>query len=321
MLYYLDGDRRLDELHEGDVARLRERLVLDGPKSFKANRNGTIRRPRIEALAPLSVNRILGTFAAALRLAERERIIQRAPRVTLLPADDSAPLVPPSGEELQAVLVVADDYRPIAPLMPEAIEIAAETGMRAGEQFTRTWRFIDFKMGDTGAIRIEKQPKAKLIDGKVWTPKYKKARIIPLTPRARELLLAVRERVPHGPDDPVIPSRGGSPYVRLEASPDKAGMGYFPQVVEVALPGAKIRWHDLRHYFAVRALLKGVPIAVVSAWLGHSDINLTVKRYGKWSSTAREQWRWAKIMSEPSDAVAQRPALGVLDGGRESELP
>lgn len=321
ILFHLDGARRLDELHEADVARLRERLVLEGPKSFATNRNGQPRKPRVESFTPLAVNRILATFAAALRLAERERIIERAPHVDLLPADDSEPLVPPSEEELNAVLAVADDFREIAPLMPEAIELAAETGMRAGEQFTRTWRFIDFRMGETGAIRVEKQPKAKLVDGKIWTPKYKKARIIPLTPRARELLLAIRERVPHGPDDPVIPSRGGSPYVRLEAAPDKAGMGYFSQVVEVALPGAKIRWHDLRHYFAVRALLKGVPIAVVSAWLGHSDINLTTKRYGRWSSTAREQWRWAKAMSEPTDAVAQRPALGVLDGRRENNLP
>jgi integrase len=318
ILYHLDGDRRLDELHEGDVAKLRERLVLEGPKSFTTNRNGQLRKPRVDVFTPLAVNRILATFAAVLRLAERERIIERAPHVALLPSDDSEPLVPPSDEELGAIIAAAKDFRDIAPLMPEAIELAAETGMRAGEQFTRSWRFIDFRMGETGAIRIEKQPKVRLIDGKVWVPKHKKARIIPLTPRARELLLAIREQVPHGPDDPVIPSRGGSPYVRLEAAPDKAGMGYFAEVVSTALPSAKIRWHDLRHYFAVRALLKGVPIAVVSAWLGHSDINLTVKRYGRWAAEAREQWRWAKAMSEPTSAIVQRPALGLIEGGREN---
>jgi hypothetical protein len=102
----------------------------------------------------------------------------------------------------------------------------------------------------------------------------------------------------------------------------ETGMGYFSQVVEAALPGAKIRWHGSPALFrGARPSSKGVPIAVVSAWLGHSDINLTVKRYGKWSSTAREPWRWAKAMSEPTDAVGQRPALGVLDGGRENDLP
>jgi integrase len=27
---------------------------------------------------------------------------------------------------------------------------------------------------------------------------------------------------------------------------------------------------DLRHYFAVQNLMRGVPITVVSAWMGHS---------------------------------------------------
>jgi len=103
--------------------------------------------------------------------------------------------------------------------------------------------------------------------------------------------------------------------VRLEAAPDKAGMGYFAELVGAVLPGSTIRWHDLRHYFAVRALLRGVPIAVVSSWLGHTDINLTVKQYGRWAAEAREQWQWARKMSDPIDALPQRPALGVLDGG------
>jgi integrase len=115
----------------------------------------------------------------------------------------------------------------------------------------------------------------------------------------------------------VIPSRGGSPYNRLEAAPDKAGKGFFPDVVEAAGLAGKVRWHDLRHYFAVRALLHGVPMAVVSAWLGHSDINLTVKSYGRWSAEARDQWTWAKKLSAPIDAIAPRPALAALQGSRD----
>jgi integrase len=315
ILYHLDGDLRLDEFHEGDVAKLREGLFREGPKSFSFKKNGEPRKPRVETFASLAINRILGTFAAVMNLAERERVIERAPRVALLPSDDSEPIVPPTDEELRALLDGAADFVQIAPFMKEAIELAAGTGMRAGEQFTRTWRNVDFKMGETGAIRIEKQPKVKLVDGQPWRPKHKKSRIVPLTPEARELLLALRERVPHGPDDPVIPSRGGSPYVRLEAAPDKAGMGYFAELVDAVLPDSTIRWHDLRHYFAVRALLRGVPIAVVSSWLGHTDVNLTVKQYGRWAAEAREQWQWARKMSEPIDAIPQRPALDVLEGG------
>jgi integrase len=71
----------------------------------------------------------------------------------------------------------------------------------------------------------------------------------------------------------------------------------------------------LRHLFAVRCLQRGIPLAVVSAWLGHSDINLTVKRYGRWSAEAREQWDWIKKLDRPADAVAKGPWLSVVEGG------
>ena len=313
LTFYI-GDLRLDEIDQAVVSRLRENLLRDGPRSFKLNRSGEPQKPRTTSFTPTAVNRIMSTLSAALRLAKLEGVIDQAPRVDMLPHDDSQPIVPPSDAELAAILKTAADFTDVAPFMPEAIELAAETGMRAGELFTRTWSSVDFRMGETGAIRVEKQPKVKMVDGRPWTPKHKKSRIIPLTPRAREILLSLRERVPNGPDDPVIPSRGGCPYVRLEAAPDKSGIGYFPSVVEAAGIASHVRWHDLRHYFAVRALLRGVPIAVVSAWLGHSDINLTVKRYGRWASEAREQWAWAKRMNGPADAIAPRPALVAVDG-------
>lgn len=316
-LSFYAGDLPLAEIDDAAVARVREGLFRDGPRAFSVNKSGAPRKARTAAFTPTSVNRILATLAAALSLAEREKLIDRAPRVDLLPRDESEALVPPTEEELKAILEAAESFREIAPLMPEAIELAAETGMRAGEQFTLVWRSVDFKMGDTGGIRIEKQPRAKLVGGQPWQPKYRKFRIIPLTPRARELLLDLRQRVPSGPHDPVVPSRGGSPYNRLEAAPDKSGKGYFTDVVEAAELTGNVRWHDLRHYFAVRALMRGVPMAIVSAWLGHSDINLTVKRYGRFSAEAREQWKWAAAMSGPLEAIAQHPALGVLEGGRD----
>jgi len=313
LCFYL-GDLRLDEVDQAAVAKLREGLLTNGPQSFFAKKDGTLRKPRTTTFSSTSVNRILATLAAALQLAEREDFIHKAPPVDLLPKDDSQPIYPPTDAELSDILKTAPLFTDAAPFMVEAIELAAETGMRAGEQFTRTWACIDFKIGETGAIKVERQMKVKLVDGRPWTPKYKKSRIIPLTPRARQLLLSLRDRVPSRPDDPIIPSSGGCPYVRLEAAPDKSGIGYFPQVVEAAGISSDICWRNLRHYFAVRALLAGVPIAVVSAWLGHSDVNLTVKRYGRWAAEAREQWQWAKKMGAPIEAIPQRPSQAVLDG-------
>jgi hypothetical protein len=50
------------------------------------------------------------------------------------------------------------------------------------------------------------------------------------------------------------------------------------------------------HLFAARLLTRGVPIAVVSELLGHSDINLTVKRYGRFSSDAKVKWDAVRVL-------------------------
>ena len=59
------------------------------------------------------------------------------------------------------------------------------------------------------------------------------------------------------------------------------------------------RMRDKRHYFAVQNLMRGVPMTVVSAWMGHSSIELTVKRYGRWAHEAKEQWHWASLRAKP----------------------
>jgi hypothetical protein len=48
----------------------------------------------------------------------------------------------------------------------------------------------------------------------------------------------------------------------------------------------------------VSVLTRGVPIAVVSELLGHSDINLTVKRYGRFSSDAKVNWDAVKVLDQ-----------------------
>jgi hypothetical protein len=57
----------------------------------------------------------------------------------------------------------------------------------------------------------------------------------------------------------------------------------------------------------VRPLTRGVPITVVSELLGHSDINLTVKRYGRFSSDAKVEWDAVKVLDKAADACLERP--------------
>ncbi|MGC4121251.1 MAG: tyrosine-type recombinase/integrase [Myxococcales bacterium] len=74
------------------------------------------------------------------------------------------------------------------------------------------------------------------------------------------------------------------------------GKGYFADAVIAAGLSGKVTFHCLRHLFAVRLLTRGVPITVVSELVGHSDINLTVKRHGRFSSDAKVKWEAVKVL-------------------------
>jgi len=314
--YYL-GDLPLDRITVRDVNRMIESMNENGPLSFYLRQDGKPRQRRSTTFTPTAINRILGTLKAALNLAATEGLITSAPRVKLLPRDDSRAIVPPSDTEFEAILEASRQFVEPAPYFPEVLQIAAETGLRLSELFNLSWRSVDFSLGDTGALRIEEQQRTRIVGGKPWKPKHLKFRVVPLTPSLRALLEELRERVPSAPEDLVIPNRGGCPYVRIEHAPDHAGKGWWYDVLIACGLYGKVRFHDLRHRFAVSCLQRGIPLAVVSAWLGHSDVNLTVKRYGRWSSEAREQWTWIKKLDKPVDAVAKGPWLGVVEGGRE----
>ena len=135
---------------------------------------------------------------------------------------------------------------------------------------------------------------------------------MPLSKRAKAILEERHAAGPAGADDLVFPNRGGAPYDRIDGAPAAAGKGYFFDAVEAAGLKGKVTFHGLRHLFAVRLLTRGVPITVVSELLGHSDINLTVKRYGRFASDAQVKWDAVKALDRP-----ERRLVAVA-GGRGS---
>ena len=47
--------------------------------------------------------------------------------------------------------------------------------------------------------------------------------------------------------------------------------------------------------------------------MGHSDVNLTVKRYGRFTAEAKEQFAWINALGQPVEALAEarKPRLDV----------
>jgi hypothetical protein len=62
----------------------------------------------------------------------------------------------------------------------------------------------------------------------------------------------------------------------------------FPKAVRLAGIARPLKLHNLRDTFIVMALNAGVPLAVVSQIVGHSDIRITIRSYGRFGSTELE---------------------------------
>lgn len=312
LLYYL-GDMRLNELLRPHVVHtFVEKMKDNGPVTFCIRKDGKPRKPRCEHLSNATINKSLQCLKALLNLAHLEEVVDRPPRVNMLPHDDSTPVIPPPEEDFRHLVQICADFRVPAPLLPEVVEFTAETGLRRGEIFHLTWRSVDLPRS---AIRVEMQGKGRLVNGQGWRPKHSKWREVPLSKRAHAILVELRAAAPNAtPEDLVFPSKGGCPYVRMDRAPESAGKGWFEDAVEAAGLRGKLTFHGLRHLFAVRLLTRGVPITIVSELLGHSDINLTVKRYGRFASDAKVKWEAVKVLDapEPTQPAPEPPATSAV---------
>lgn len=286
VLYYL-GDRSLRQASKkAAVNRFVEAMTKTGPISFVMRRDGAPRQLKTTELKNATINKSLQCLKALLNLAYDEGELDARPRISMLPEDDSEPVIPPSVEEFHALLDACEAFRHVAPLLPEVVEFTALTGLRRGEVFNLRWASVEL---DRRVLRVESARRGRCVNGAAWRPKHGKWREVPLEPAAIALLERLGAQGPpasHAPDAYVFPSRGGSPYARMDRAPEAAGKGYFPDAVEAAGLSGKVTFHGLRHLYAVQSLLGGRPMSAVSAYLGHSSIELTVKTYGRFSIEA-----------------------------------
>jgi integrase len=149
------------------------------------------------------------------------------------------------------------------------------TGFRDGEVQHIYWSDFDF---DDRTARVSEKRELK------FKPKDSEERVIPIPPSLVELLRARRERYPEG--RLVFPAkRGGvdTHFLRLIKNiafknglncgqcPTKSGTCKDHPVCE--------RWqlHRFRKTFATLCHQNGVPVATIQKWLGHADIETTLR--------------------------------------------
>ena len=139
---------------------------------------------------------------------------------------------------------------------------AAFTGLRRGELVALRWGDVDF---NTEALHVY----ASYSLGTLTAPKSGLTRTVPLAEQVRDLLNKHRERVPHARADLVFRGERGE-YV------DGSALTRRYRKALKAADLRPLRFHDLRHTFGSIAINQAT-IVQVQAWMGHADVQTTMK--------------------------------------------
>ncbi|MCU1324252.1 MAG: integrase family protein [Acidobacteriaceae bacterium] len=256
-----------------DEARLKP-LVRD----FGTLKAETIKPKEIEAWlnantrTPATANRYRALLSLVYRQGIRNQIVSVNPaRAVTQRAENNGRirwLRPEEETRIRAVMAVR------CPLNIPALDVALNTGMRAGEQFNLKWDHVDL---DRRQIIID-------------LSKNGTTRHITLNDAAlAALMLAKRDAI------------SDSPYVFLNCYGRQ--MSVFHNWFGPVLTDAKIegfRWHDLRHTFVSRLVMAGVGLGIVQKLAGHKTIAMT-SRYAHLSQDS--EMDALRRMSEFQQAV------------------
>jgi integrase len=159
-----------------------------------------------------------------------------------------------SADECSLLLSHADG------VIREMILTALRTGMRQGELKGLQWSSINWETRII-TVRHSRCDRTKLLD----SPKSNRERHIPMDVDVYEMLF---KRI------------RATGYVFLNAESQPFDGQYLMRRLDTVRTKAGLRdfgWHTLRHTFASQLAMKGAPLHVVQALLGHSSISTTMR--------------------------------------------
>lgn len=228
---------RLDEVTIELIELLRSQWIASGRKPSTTNRN---------------ITRLRGLFSRAVEwgfLEEhplsklKQMKVDRKGRVRYLTSEEEKAL----REALDKRNEISKDH-----LKPLVI-LSLNTGMRRGEVFNLKWSDIDLRN------------KVLTVEGD--TAKSGQTRHIPLNKEALSTLKNWKTKN-NNEYGYVFPSKAGGRLDNVKKS--------WTNLLTQAKIG-NFRWHDLRHTFASKLAIKGVPLNTSRELLGHSDLAMTLR--------------------------------------------
>jgi integrase len=230
---------------------------------------------KIKTLSPTTVHHIHEFFHLGFKAAVMMELIPRNPcDFVKAPSMRVKQFETFSREQVMAMLQAATSFDGGV-----VVALALTTGLREAEIMGLTWADLSGQ-----SLTVRKQMQRIRREDTHRAPKSRTSRrTLPLAPRIIDLLDLQRIQQDElkafvgkawkNDRDLIFTQADGRP---LQA---KWIQWRFKRMVK-ALGFNHRRFHDLRHTFATLLLEDGINIRVVSEWLGHSSINITLSTYG-----------------------------------------
>lgn len=252
------GDRQLRTIRPSDV----QALVTD----------------RASVVSPRTVETMYRYLHSILRDAERDRLISRSPCDGIkLPRATKVEIVPPTVDEVAAL------SEAIAPRYRATISVAAGAGLRLGEVLGLQVDRIDFLRRQ---LRVDQQLLSPN-SGPVHLGPPKTPSSVRTVPLADVVLEALAEHVRHL--DPV----DGFVFTTELDNPVRKSTFQAAWARANRDAGVKVRFHDLRHFYASALIAAGCSVKAVQHALGHASATETLDTYAHLWPSDEDQTRGA----------------------------
>lgn len=248
------GSLRLDEIGTREIDRFRVRLG--------------------KHLAPRTVNLQLAYLRRALSLAKKWDVIPAVPEISRNKVPDSAKIDFLNFKESELLLKESEKR---GRFWHTWLILGIRAGLRIGESLGMRWGDLDF-INDKVLVYRSWDP-----DHGFGPTKSGKSREVPMSWDLKEALEKHREFLrlkfgedACGPEDLVFPRRALDSSYGESGPVRRQSCLRFLERSASALGMRRVNPHMLRHTFASHAVMRGVPIRVLQAWLGHADLKQTM---------------------------------------------
>lgn len=286
------GNIELNRLNTETIQRLYNELLQGGRMVPQRDKDGKVikknGKPVMEA-APMSAKSVRNIHGVLHKMLAKAVALKKIP---FNPADNSLVELPRVERKEIAPLDAGQISKFIQSAQgtkyADVFLVALFTGMRQSEVLGLTWDCVDFK---TGTIRVAKQLTRKTGSNDAYhfsTPKSNKGRSI--RPAAEVMNILKRRKTEQARQRLLVggawESENPAGVVNLVFSNELGGnlsqntirTNFKEIVAKMGMPN--VRFHDLRHSYAVTSLQNGDDIKTVQGNLGHATAAFTLDVYG-----------------------------------------